>query len=75
MSAVPVEPLDVFEVLFTRSRAHAAAVEGKLSATEMMRAPHTDVEALCDVQGRGRVGSWRGGCSGLASPGCFSPFG
>src|SRR5512132_469147 len=23
----------------------------------------------------GRVGSWRGGCSGLASPGCFSPFG
>ena len=52
MSAVPVEPLDVFEVLFTRSRAHAAAVEGKLSATEMMRAPHTDVEALCDVQGR-----------------------
>ena len=52
MSAVPVEPLDVFEVPFARSRAHSAAVEGKLSATEMMRAPPTDVEALCDVQGR-----------------------
>lgn len=52
MSAVLVEPLDVFEVPFSRSRAHAAAVEGMLSATEMIRAPHTDVEALCDAQGR-----------------------
>ena len=52
MSAVQVEPLDVFEVPFSRSRTHAAAVEGMLSATEMIRAPHTDVEALCDAQGR-----------------------
>ena len=33
-------------------RTHAAAVEGKLRATEMIRAPHTDVEALCDAQGK-----------------------
>ena len=52
MSAVQVEPLDVFEVPFSRSRTHAAAVEGMLSATEMIRAPHTDVEALCYAQGR-----------------------
>ncbi len=52
MSAVQVEPLDVFEVPFSRSRTHAAAVEGMLSATEMIRAPHTDIEALRDAQGR-----------------------
>ena len=52
MSAVEVQPLEVFDVPFARSRAHAAVVESKLQATEMIRAPHTDVEALCDAQGK-----------------------
>jgi len=52
MSAVKVEPIDVAEVPFARARTHAAEAESKLSATEMIRAPHTDVEALCDAQGR-----------------------
>jgi hypothetical protein len=52
MSAAEILPLEVFDVPFARSRTHAAAVEGRLSATEMIRAPHTDVEALCDAQGK-----------------------
>lgn len=52
MSAATAERLDVTDVPFSRARAHAAGVEGRLASTEMIRAPHSDVEALCDAQGR-----------------------
>jgi hypothetical protein len=52
MSAATAERIDVTDVPFSRARAHAASVEGKLASTEMIRAPHSDVEALCEAQGR-----------------------
>lgn len=52
MSAAKAEPIDVVEVPFARARAHAGSLEGKLSTSEMIRSPHSDVEALCDTQGR-----------------------
>jgi hypothetical protein len=52
MSAVKAAPIDVTVVPFARARAHACRIEGTLSSTEMIRAPHSEVEALCDTQGR-----------------------
>jgi hypothetical protein len=52
MSAARSELIEDAEVPFERARAHAAEVEGMLSTTEMIRAPHSEVEALCDAQGR-----------------------
>jgi hypothetical protein len=52
MSAAKVLPIDVPEVPFVRARTHARRVEGMLSASEMIRAPHSEVEALCDAEGR-----------------------
>lgn len=52
MGAARVELIEVPDVPFLRARAHAADVEGRLASNEMIRAPHSDVEALCDAQGR-----------------------
>jgi len=52
MSAAKAEPIEVTDVPFARARSHAARVEGKLGSTEMIRAPHSDVEELCDAQGK-----------------------
>ena len=52
MSAATAERIDVTDVPFSRARAHAAGVEGRLASTEMIRAPHSDVETLCEAQGR-----------------------
>jgi len=52
MSAAKAESIDVTEVPFVRARTHAARVEGKLGSMEMIRAPHSDVEELCDAQGK-----------------------
>jgi hypothetical protein len=52
MSAAKVTPIDVPEVPFARARTQARRVEGMLSASEMIRAPHTEVEALCEAEGR-----------------------
>jgi hypothetical protein len=52
MSAAKSRPMDAVEPPFARARAHAAGVEGKLSSTEMIRSPHSDVETLCEAQGR-----------------------
>lgn len=52
MSAATAERIDVTDVPFSRARAHAAGVEGRLASTEMIRAPHSDVETLCETQGR-----------------------
>jgi len=52
MGAAFAELIDVPEVPFSRARAHAASVEGRLTSNEMIRAPHSDVEALCNAQGR-----------------------
>jgi hypothetical protein len=52
MSAAKTRPIAVTDDPFPRARAHAASVEGTLAGTEMIRAPHSDVEALCDEQGR-----------------------
>lgn len=52
MSAAIAELIHVPDAPFSRARTHAATVEGKLASTEMIRAPHSDVEALCDAQGR-----------------------
>lgn len=52
MSAAKTASIDVPVVPFTRARAHTGRVEGMLSSTEMIRAPHSEVEALCDAQGR-----------------------
>jgi hypothetical protein len=52
MSAAKVAPIDVNMVPFARARTHAGRTEGMLSSTDMIRAPHSEVEALCDAQGR-----------------------
>jgi hypothetical protein len=52
MSAAQAASIDVPVVPFARARAQAGRVEGMLSSTEMIRAPHSEVEALCDTQGR-----------------------
>jgi hypothetical protein len=52
MSAAKVAPIDVKMVPFTRARAHVGRTEATLSSIEMIRAPHSEVETLCDTQGR-----------------------
>jgi hypothetical protein len=52
MSAAKVTPIEATEVPFVRARAHAGRVEGRLSSTDMIRAPHSELEALCEAEGR-----------------------
>lgn len=52
MSAVHADPIHAAEAPFARSRAHAAKVEGMVSSSEMIRKPHSDLEAMLDGQGR-----------------------
>jgi hypothetical protein len=52
MSAAKADPIDDAEAPFARAKAHAARIEATLSSTEMIRTPHSEVEALCDAQGR-----------------------
>lgn len=52
MSAARVTPIATTEVPFMRARAHASRFEGKLSTSEMIRAQHSEVEALCEAEGR-----------------------
>jgi hypothetical protein len=51
MSAAKADQFEP-DVRFGRARAQAARVEATLSCNEMIRAPHSEVEALCDAQGR-----------------------
>ena len=46
-AATPIAPSP-----FVRAREHGARVECILSTTEMIRTPHSDVEALCEKEGR-----------------------
>ncbi len=50
--AMIAEQQDVIPRPFARARAHSAALESKLGGLEMTRAPHTEIEALVDAQGR-----------------------
>jgi hypothetical protein len=43
---------DVAVEWFGPARAHAARAEVKLSGDDMVRAPHSDVEELCEAEGR-----------------------
>jgi hypothetical protein len=52
MSAQFAEAIDVEEVPFSRARAHGGRVEATLTSNAMIRAPHSEVETLCDTQGR-----------------------
>jgi hypothetical protein len=52
MSAARTKPIETTETPFFRARAHSASVEDKLASNEMIRAPHSDVEAMCEEQGR-----------------------
>src|SRR5277367_5223725 len=52
MSAAKASQIEATEVPFTRARAHVGRVEGKLSTSEMIRAPHSEVEAVCEAEGR-----------------------
>ena len=52
MSAAKSTPIEAAEVPFARARAHAGRAEGRLSSSEMIRAPHSEVEALCEAEGR-----------------------
>ena len=52
MSAKFAEAVAIVEVPFSRARAHGGRVEATLTSSEMIRAAHSEVEALCDTQGR-----------------------
>jgi len=52
MSAVHATPIETVEPPFARARAHAAKVEGILGSDEMIRKPHSDLEAMLDGQGK-----------------------
>ncbi|MGO8993793.1 MAG: ISKra4 family transposase [Polyangiaceae bacterium] len=52
MSAVHATPIETVESPFARARAHAAKVEGILGSDEMIRKPHSDLEAMLDGQGK-----------------------
>jgi hypothetical protein len=51
MSAAKVERIETTE-RFAMARAHAGRVEATLSGDAMKRTPHSEVEALCEAQGR-----------------------
>jgi hypothetical protein len=51
MGAVKAETIEATE-WFAQARAHAGRVEATLSSDAMKRAPHSEVEALCEAQGR-----------------------
>jgi hypothetical protein len=52
MSAAEVTPVEESEPRFGRARAHARRFEGMLSGDDMVRKPHSDVEELCEAEGR-----------------------
>ena len=52
MSAAHADPIEAAETPFLRARAHAAKVEGILTSDEMIRKPHSDLEAMLEGQGR-----------------------
>src|SRR5882724_4584433 len=52
MSANQINRIETPEVRFTKSRAHAAKIEGILEGAEMIRKPHSDVEDFLDAKGR-----------------------
>jgi hypothetical protein len=52
MSTAKAPQIEATEVPFTRAKAHAGRVEGKLSTSEMIRAPHSEIEAVCEAEGR-----------------------
>lgn len=51
MSAIPADSIEAAEPTFARARAHAAKVEAMLTS-EMIRKPHSDLEAMLDEQGK-----------------------
>lgn len=52
MSASPAEVMEARAMPFASARAFASEFEGKLSSNDMVRAPHDDIEDLCNEQGR-----------------------
>lgn len=52
MNTQHAAPIDAFDTPFALARAHAAAVEGILESTDMVRKPHSDVEDFLDEKGR-----------------------
>lgn len=52
MGAAHADPIKTAETPFTRARAHAAKVEGILTSDEMIRKPHSELEAMLEGQGR-----------------------
>jgi len=51
MSALRADAIEAVEIPFARARAHAAQVEGILTSDEMIRKPHSDLEAMLVGQG------------------------
>jgi hypothetical protein len=51
MSAVRADSIEAVEIPFARARAHVAAAEGILTSDEMIRKPHSDLEAMLVGQG------------------------
>jgi hypothetical protein len=51
MSALRADPIEAVEIPFARARAHVAEVEGILTSDEMIRKPHSDLEAMLVGQG------------------------
>jgi len=52
MSALHADPIEAVETPFARARAHAVTVEGIVTSDEMIRKPHSDLEAMLDGQGK-----------------------
>jgi hypothetical protein len=52
MSAARAGRLDDVDVPFAQAREHAGRLEAILTGDEMIRAPHDEIEALCEAQGR-----------------------
>lgn len=52
MSAAHADPIEAGERPFALPRAHAARLEGILTSDEMIRKPHSDLEAMLEGEGR-----------------------
>ena len=52
MSATHTHPIESTETPFAGARAHAARVESMLASDEMIRKPHSELEAMLEGQGR-----------------------
>ena len=52
MSVAHAEPIEATATMFARARTHAAKVEAMLTSEQMIRKPHSDLEAMLDGAGK-----------------------